>query len=425
MTTDILIIGGGPAGMAAALYAKAAGAGVLLLEHNAKLGKKLYITGKGRCNVSNQCQTEDFLKQVPRNPRFLYAALSFLPPEKLRDWLQALGCPTVLERGNRVFPESQKASDVTRALAGGLSPQEVRFNARASALIVEEGKVEGVQLEDGGKLYARAVVLATGGLTYPLTGSTGIGHRMAEASGHAITPLFPSLTGFDTRDEWPKSLQGLTLKNVALNAAWGKKGRFREQGELLFTHFGISGPLTLSLSSFLAGEDVRAAEVWLDLKPALDENTLEARLKDEIKGQGRKSLAGLLTGYLPSSLAAVFPQVAGLPAAKALNQLSAQERGKFVNSLKHLPVRLLSHRPFSEAVITRGGVDVRQVSPSTMASRLVDGLYFAGEILDVDALTGGFNLQIAFATGALAGHSAAVNMKTNNGENRALHPDGP
>lgn len=412
MTTDILVIGGGPAGLMAALFAKAEGARVLLLEHNEKLGKKLYITGKGRCNVSNLCQIEDFLKQVPRNPRFLYAALSFLPPDKLRELLHSLGCPTVVERGNRVFPESQKASDVTRALSNKLDSREIRLKTRAVSLLAGNGKAEGVVLEDGEEIRAHAVVLATGGLSYPLTGSTGIGHRLAEMAGHAIMPLSPSLTGFDTRDEWPRKLQGLTLKNVSLQASWGRKGRFREQGELLFTHFGISGPLALSLSAYLAGSDVKAAEVWLDLKPALDEATLQTRLADEITSFGRRSLGSLLTGYLPASLAAVFPGITGLPEAKTLNQLSAAERSLMIKSLKHLPVALLSHRPFSEAVITRGGVDVKQVNPSTMASRLMEGLYFAGEILDVDALTGGFNLQITFATGALAGHSAATALIT-------------
>lgn len=405
------MVGGGPSGLAAALFAKAGGASVLLLEHNEKLGKKLYITGKGRCNVSNLCTLGEFMSQVPRNPRFLYAALNFLPPEKLRDWLLELGCATIVERGKRVFPASQKASDVTRALSGGLNATEVRLGARVLQVLTENGKATGLVLEGGERIPAKAVILATGGLSYPVTGSTGLGHSLARDSGHEVTPLFPSLTGFDTEDEWPRLVQGLTLKNVALNARWAGKGRFQEQGEVLFTHFGLSGPLALSLSSLLAGLNPREAEVWLDLKPALSPDTLKTRLVEDIRQHGRKALAGLLGAYLPASLAAVYPDVLGLAAQKPVNQLSAQERERLLEGFKRLPIRLKSHRPFSEAVITRGGVSVKQVNPSTMMSKLVDGLYFAGELLDIDAMTGGFNLQIAFSTGALAGRSAAKAIK--------------
>lgn len=409
METDLIIIGGGAAGMAAALFAKRAGARVLLLEHNEKLGKKIYITGKGRCNVTNLCGQEEFLSQVPRNPRFLFAALSFLSPEKLRELLHSLGCPTVVERGQRVFPVSQKASDVTKALASELSNDDIRFHARVTAFLIEDGKILGVKLESGQELLADAVILATGGLSYPVTGSTGMGHAMLADCGHAITPLSPSLTGFDTRDEWAKDLQGLTLKNIALHAAWGRKSKYSEQGELLFTHFGVSGPLTLSLSSHLAGSDVKEARVWLDLKPALTQETLHNRLQEDIRQNGKKALSSLLPSYMPASLAAVFPQVIPLDAQKPLHQMTGAERAAMVEGLKHLPLNLLAHRSFKEAVVTRGGVDVRQVNPSTMESKLVKGLFIAGELLDVDAMTGGFNLQIAFSTGALAGHSAATN----------------
>lgn len=410
MRIDVIIVGGGPAGLSAALFAKAQGRSVLLLEHNEKLGKKLYITGKGRCNVSNLCDVEEFLKQVPRNPRFLYASLAFLPPSKLRDWLSSLGCPTVVERGRRVFPESQKASDVTRALASGLKPDEIRLQSEAGSLLLENGSILGVTLAGGEEIKARAVILATGGLSYPVTGSTGIGHRLAREAGHTVTPLFPSLTGFNTRDQWPKALQGLGLKNVALQAAWPKKNRYREQGELLFTHFGISGPLTLTLSSLLAGTGIQEAKVFLDLKPALDPGTLMNRLAKDIVSNGRKTVSGLMPSYLPSSLAALFPGLVGVEGEKTLNQLSAKERESIVTGLKQLPLHLESHRDFTEAVVTRGGVTVKEVSPKTLESKLVRGLYFAGEILDVDAFTGGYNLQIAFSTGALAGASAAKNL---------------
>ena len=404
---EIVIVGGGPAGMTAALFAKMQGARILLLEHNEKLGKKLYITGKGSCNITNLCEREEFLAKVPRNPRFLYAALTFMSPQRLCNWLNFLGCPTVVERGRRVFPASRKASDVTRALASGLETDEVCYHARVQELLVANGRIYGVRLENNRIIYAGAVILATGGLSYPTTGSTGLGHNMALRAGHAVSPLLPSLTGFDTIDEWPKHLQGLSLKNVKLMASWGKKKKFEEQGEMLFTHFGISGPLVLSLSSYLADQELSSTQVAIDMKPALTREMLQKRLAEDIMNHGRRTLSRLLTDYLPASLATVYPDIVGLSGEKVLNQLTSQERTDFVEGMKCLPVRLRARRPFSEAVITCGGVKVSQVNSSTMASKLIKGLYFAGELLDVDALTGGYNLQIAFSTGALAGHSAA------------------
>ncbi len=413
-TTDVLIIGGGPAGLAAALSAQEAGARVTLLERNEKLGKKLYITGKGRCNVTNICDREAFLEHVPRNPRFLNAALDALSPASLVEWLARLGCPTVLERGNRVFPESQKASDVTRALSGGLKSAAVRLGAGVSSLLTQTDAVAGVRLDSGRDIHAKAVVVATGGLSYPLTGSTGDGYRFAEQAGHEVTPRFPSLTGLVTRDEWMRAVQGLTLKNVALSAAWPGKGRFREQGELLFTHYGMSGPLALTLSSLLSGTDPEGAQAFIDLKPALDAATLKKRFQKDVAENGRRRVAGVLSSYLPSSLAALFPGIAGLDGETVMGQVSGLQREALLGLMKRLPVHVTALRPFSEAVVTRGGVSVKQVNPSTMASRLTRGLYFAGEVLDVDAMTGGFNLHIAFATGALAGRSAARYAHDNN-----------
>ncbi len=410
---DIIIIGGGPAGMAAAIFAKGAGARVLLLEQNEKLGKKLYITGKGRCNVTNQANHETFLANVPRNPRFLHAALSFLSPDDLRGWLSQLGCDTLVERGQRVFPVSQKASDVIKALAKALAPDEVRLHCQVASITQEDGQVSSVSLADGSHLSARAVILATGGLSYPVTGSRGDGHRMAHALGHQVSPLLPALVGLNASDRWIPEVAGLSLKNAALYGAIAGKTRFSEQGELLFTHQGISGPLALTMSSVLADAPWEQVSAWIDLKPALSKEQLVARLNRDIREKGRRQLSTLLPEYLPMSLARVFPAICGVDAATQLSQLSASMRGQLVDSLKRLPLRLTGPGPLEEAVVTRGGVMVREVSPSTMASKQVKGLYFAGELLDVDALTGGFNLQIAFATGALAGASAARAIKEN------------
>ncbi|MGI6687507.1 MAG: NAD(P)/FAD-dependent oxidoreductase [Christensenellales bacterium] len=406
-TPEIIVIGGGPAGMTAALFAKRAEARALLLEQNEKLGKKLYITGKGRCNLTNQISREDFLANVPRNPRFLHAALSFLSPDGLRAWLKELGCDTVVERGQRVFPATQKASDVIKALSQGFTEEDVRLRCPVSAVLTEAGKVTGVQLQDGSRIAARAVILATGGVSYPLTGSRGEGHRMAKALGHGVSKLIPALVGLYASNGWITAVQGLSLKNVILGAARNGKTRFCEQGELLFTHQGISGPLALTLSSVLAGSPWADIAAWIDLKPALDRDTLQSRLQRDISEKGRRQFSSLLPEYLPASLARVFPDICGVPAAKQLSQLTAAERSRFVDRLKWLPLHLTGPGPMEEAVITRGGVDVKEVSPSTMASKKAEGLYFAGEILDVDALTGGFNLQIAFSTGALSGASAA------------------
>ncbi|NLG57340.1 MAG: aminoacetone oxidase family FAD-binding enzyme [Clostridiales bacterium] len=408
---EVLVVGGGPAGMAAALYAKGRGAEVLLLEQNEKLGKKLYITGKGRCNVTNQASQEDFLANVPRNPRFLYAALSFLSPEGLRAWLLNLGCETVVERGQRVFPRNQKSSDVIKALSRGLLPHELRLNCQVAQITAQAGQVTGVRLQDGSHIPASKVVLATGGVSYPVTGSRGEGHRMARELGHEVSELLPALVGLSAADAWLLEVQGLGLKNVALHAAVDGKTRFSQQGELLFTHTGISGPLTLSLSSVLAGADWPLVDAWLDLKPALNRETLLIRLNRDISQKGRRQLMSLMPEYLPASLARVFPGICGLDGSQQLNQLTAAQRAQLTATMKRLPLSLSGTGPFSQAVITRGGVSVKDISPSTMASKQIEGLYFAGEIIDVDALTGGFNLHIAFATGALAGAKAAASTQ--------------
>lgn len=401
----MLVVGGGPAGMIAAIYAIKGGAETVLLEKNEKTGKKLYITGKGRCNLCNACDQDTFMANIPCNPRFLYAALCFLPPEKLMQDIELLGCPTKVERGQRVYPVSEKASDVTRALMRGLERADVLLNTEVSALIEENGAIQGVLLKDGRRLFADAVIIATGGLSYPVTGSTGDGYLFATQMGHSLEPRCPSLVPVNIREDWVKGLQGLSLKNVALTMWTNGKKKYSGQGEMLFTHFGISGPLVLSMSAHLGGaENVR---IEIDMKPALTEETLDARLVRDFAQDSRKRLSTIMGGYLPSAMAPIFPPLAGIDADKPAGQVTAQERRRLAHLFKHLPLTYAGLRPYTEAVVTHGGVRIKEIDPSTMASRKIKGLYFAGEVLDVDGYTGGFNLQIAFSTGALAGASAA------------------
>ena len=408
----IIVVGGGAAGMMAALFSARSGARVTLLERNEKLGKKLYITGKGRCNLTNAADMEQFRRSIFRNPRFMYAAFSAFDNHSLMDLIEELGVPLKTERGGRVFPQSDKSSDVISALKRALERAnvEIRLNTRVRALIIQDGICGGVELEDGTALRCDAVILATGGFSYPSTGSTGDGHAMAEASGHAVQKALPALVPIDTAESWPGMLSGLSLKNVRLSAyvsgAKKEKKIYSEMGEMLFTHTGISGPLALTLSSLLP-EDLSGVRLAIDLKPALDEQTLDARLLRDFKEMSRRQLITVMDGLEPHSLAEQVVRLAGLSPAMPVNGVTAGQRAKLLETIKAVPLTPKKLRGFDEAIITRGGVSVKQVNPSTMESKLVPGLYFAGELLDVDAATGGFNLQIAFSTGALAGRSAA------------------
>lgn len=408
----VIVIGGGAAGMLAALFSAREGAKVTLLEHNEKLGKKLYITGKGRCNVTNAEDMDGFMRRIFRNPRFLYAAFAQLDNRALMALIEAQGVPLKVERGDRVFPVSDKASDIIGALQRALARAgvNVRLNTGVQALDIADGACRGVMLDDGEALAADAVIVATGGISYPSTGSTGDGYRFAEQAGHGIKTPMPGLTAIETRESWPANLMGLSLKNVALNC-WVRgskkeKKLYGEQGELLFTHFGISGPLVLTLSSLLP-EDLSGARMAIDLKPALDEQTLDARLLRDFKAMPNKRLITVMDGLEPHSLAEQVLRLAGVSPNLPVNAVTAAQRRDILNTLKALPLTPKGLRGFNEAIVTRGGVDVKGVNPSTMESKRVKGLYFAGEVLDVDAQTGGFNLQIAFSTGALAGASAA------------------
>ena len=406
---DIVIVGGGAAGLSAAVSAAGNGAHVTLLERNEKLGKKIYITGKGRCNVTNACSAEDFRRNVIRNPRFLFSALSALSPDGLMDRLESWGCPTKTERGDRVFPQSDKASDVTRAFEQEMKRTgvTVRLNARVKALQTKDGAVSGVTLEDGTTLPADAVILCTGGHSYPTTGSTGDGYALLEACGHNVLPTKPSLIPLTCNERWVTDLQGLSLKNVRLTLKQGKKTLFTDIGEMLFTHFGISGPLVLSASSYMAGLEPGDTELSLDLKPGLTEQQLNDRILRDLGAAGRKQLLTLLCGLYPARLAETMAMLCQLDARKPACELRREERDALVHTTKALRLPVTGTRPISEAVITCGGADVRQINPATMESKLVHGLFVAGELMDVDALTGGFNLQIAFSTGWLAGKSAS------------------
>ena len=404
---EILVIGGGAAGMMAAVFAARAGADVTLLEKNEKLGKKVYITGKGRCNVTNECDRDEFLAQVPRNPRFLYSALDFFSPRDMMSLLEENGCPVVVQRGKRVFPASEKASDVTKALTGLLRKLNVRIrlNSTVRCLKAQDGRITGAELSDGSFLPADAVILACGGLSYPSTGSTGDGYRFAEALGHTIVPASPVLVGLETEESWPKELQGLSLRNVTLSLVSGKKTLYSELGEMLFTHFGVSGPLVLEASCHLP-DPAAGAKLVLDLKPGLSREQLDARLRRDFAEAGKKLLKSVLPGLLPASFAEIFPGLCGISAALPCNQITAAQRETLLAALKGLTLTVKAPRPLAEAIVTRGGVSVKEIEPGTLRSKLVPNLYFAGEMIDLDAHTGGFNLQISWSTGALAGASS-------------------
>ena len=407
---NVVIIGGGAAGLSAALFASRGGANVTLLEKNEKFGKKLYITGKGRCNICNACDTETFLRNVQRNPRFLYSALRFLSPDDLQALINDLGCPTKVERGNRVFPASDHASDVSKAFLNALRGQALKLQAEVLDIVTEDGRVTGVRVRDaqGERVIpCDCAIIATGGMSYPVTGSTGDGYRFARALGHTVTELRPSLVPLITKESWPRQLQGLSLKNVCLTASVHGKIKYCEQGEMLFTHFGISGPLVLSLSSVLATADWSEVALALDMKPALTPEQLDARVLRDFKENPRKQLQNILPALLPARMAEVFPSLCNVSGVKQPAQITAAERARIVGTMKAIPLTITGTRPMEEAIVTCGGVSVKEITPATMMSKKVNGLFFAGEVIDVDAFTGGFSLQIAFSTGALAGKSAA------------------
>ena len=405
----ILILGGGAAGLMAAITAAESGAAVTLLERNEKLGKKIYITGKGRCNCTNLCTPEDFRRNVVRNPRFMFSALEAMPPDALLSRLESWGCPTVVERGNRAFPASQKASDITRAFERQCSRLgvRVRLNSRAAKLLVEDAHVTGVLLESGETILGDAVIVCTGGCSYPATGSTGDGYALLTAVGHTLVKPKPALIPLLSDALWVRDLTGLSLKNVRLTLMHGKKKLYSDLGEMLFTHYGISGPLVLSASSYMAGYALADVALLLDLKPGLTDAQLNDRVLRDVASAGKKRVQTILRGLYPERLADTMAMLCDIDQTKPANELRREERELIVRLTKALPLPISGTEPLAAAVVTAGGVDVREVSPSTFESKKVAGLYIAGELLDVDALTGGFNLHIAFATGYCAGQAAA------------------
>ena len=409
MTSDVLVIGGGPAGMFAAITAAKNGANVVLLERNDRLGKKLLITRKGRCNETNDCTAEEVLQNTPRNGRFLYSAMTAFPPEKTKAFFEGLGCPLKTERGNRMFPVSDRSSSILDCLKKALADAHVTLRTgRVTELLSREGTVLGAKTEEG-TYYARAVILATGGASYPTTGSTGDGYALAQSVGHTVVPPQGSLVPLETAAEDCQRMQGLSLRNVGVKLLNAKgKLLYKDFGELLFTHFGVSGPTVLSASCHLKGEGCRLV---LDLKPALDEGKLDARILRDLDLYQNRSMENALTDLLPRSMIPVVLDRLGIPYDLQANSLTKQSRHALVQLLKAFPIEITGKRPVAEAIITSGGVKTGEVDPKTMASKKAEGLFFAGELLDCDAYTGGFNLQIAWATAFAAGNAAAEKIK--------------
>ena len=409
---QVIVIGGGAAGMLAAYAATKKGHQVTLLEKNEKLGKKIYITGKGRCNITNAADIETIMSQVVSNPRFLYSALYGFTNQDMIRLLNDAGLETKVERGMRVFPVSDKSSDVIKALSDLLFKQGVKvyLNKKVESLILKEDPESGekqclgVVTEDGRKRMADVTIVTTGGISYPSTGSTGDGYRFAETAGHQITALSPALVPFTAEEEWTKELQGLSLRNVSVQITSGKKKLYSEFGEMLFTHFGVSGPAILSGSSVCAKHlKKNKLTLHIDLKPALDKEQLDARLLREFKEARNKQISNVLGALYPSSLVPVMLKISEIPADKIIHDVTREDRNRLIQNTKDLRITLNGLRGYNEAIVTQGGIKVKEINPTTMESKLVKGLRFAGEVLDLDAFTGGYNLQIAWSTGWAAG----------------------
>ncbi len=410
-SVSVAVIGSGAAGMMAAAKAAQMGASVTVFEKNDRPGKKLRITGKGRCNVTNDCDRDEFFSNIPRNPKFLYAAYSRFGTEDTKAFFEAAGVPLKTERGKRVFPVSDKAQDIVDAMSSTcreLGCKTVRVTVKH--IKAENGKVKSI-IAGNDEYEFDSVILATGGVSYPLTGSDGDGHRMARELGHTVTKLVPSLVPIVEDGNLCKSMQGLSLKNVNLTITDNRNGKsvFSDFGEMMFTHFGITGPLVLSASAHMRDIEKGRYTAEIDMKPALDEKTLDERIISDLARYNNRDFINSLGSLLPQKMIETVVALSGIDGRKKCNSVTKEERKGLVNLLKHMRIPLLRFRPIEEAIITSGGIELKEINPGNMESKLISGLYFAGEIIDTDAYTGGFNLQIAFSTGALAGESAAMN----------------
>ena len=403
--TDLVVIGGGPAGMLCAIQAAQRGLSVTVLDRNLQLGRKLRITGKGRCNVTNDCDTREFMANIPGDGRFLYSAMSRFGTREVMAYFESLGVPLKVERGNRVFPVSDNANDIANALVRECERLGVRtLRCSARSIETKDGAVRAVQT-DAEKIPCRAAAICTGGLSYPKTGSDGWGYRMAAKLGHTVTPRRPSLVPLESDDAWCAEMQGFSLRNVTLSAYEDGKLIFRELGEMLFTHFGVSGPLVLSASAKMRHMGSADYRLLIDLKPALDEKKLETRILRDIEENPKRSFHNLLGGLAGRSMVPVLEALTGIPGEQRCTDFTREQRQKLIQILKAFPVHVSGTRPIDEAIVTAGGVCTKEVDPRTMESKLIKGLYFAGEVLDLDAYTGGFNLQIAWCTGFVAGNA--------------------
>ncbi len=408
MKYDVIVVGAGAAGMMAAGTAAGRGLKVCLVEKNSICGKKIRITGKGRCNLTNNCDVRTFISSVPTNGRFLYGAASRFSPRDTMDFFERLGLPLKTERGNRVFPQSDRAADVAEKLVGYVQSSGVEVkNGNVCGLLTKDGSVYGVKLSGGGEIHAKSVILCCGGASYPVTGSDGSGYRLAAEAGHTVEKIRPSLVPLVEDGNDCRGMMGLSLKNISIKAADNKTGRtvYTDFGELLFTHFGLSGPVILSASSHMVNMSPGRYSVFIDLKPALNEEKLDARLLRDFEKYKNRDFINSLQDLLPHKIIPVAVKRSGISAGTKCNSVPRGVRRDFVKLLKSFEIKIKSFRPVEEAIVTSGGVSVREIDPKTMESKLVNGLYFAGEMIDADGYTGGFNLQIAFCTGRLAGNS--------------------
>ncbi len=400
----VVVIGGGASGMLSAYASATKGNQVILIEKNEKLGKKIYITGKGRCNVTNNLPVSEFFNNVVTNPKFVYSAINNFSAQDLMSFLSINGLKLKVERGNRVFPESDKASDVTKTIEKALisNKVDILLNTEVKEIIFENNCVVGVQTSNG-NIDCDSVIVCTGGASYPLTGSTGDGYNFAKSAGHTVVPIKPALVGIELKGADFLNLQGLSLKNIAIKVVSNSKTVYNDFGEMLFTHFGISGPIILSCSSVINRCNFADLDLFIDLKPALDLSVLDARLVREFKENNTKSIQNVIRALVPKNMVEIVLRRSGVSQNKNCSQITLEERNRICKTLKNFAFKIKGLRPIEEAIVTAGGVSVKEINPKTMESKLVKNLFFAGEVLDIDAFTGGFNLQLAFSTGYIAG----------------------